>query len=166
MHGWPLYGVKILFCNSTNGQPCLFTTSKENRAILRQFCVDHCFLLLNCLSNHIHFVTNGFKRFSKTNSTDPRQRVPLRLNPFTLKMWTHIWIKFHITYHRTSKTNTSVYFKEECLPQSKGQTHCCMRRKCFASILQRCRNQCKAYSSHKRTKRVFDVPTNSFNHPF
>ena len=23
---------------------------------------------------------NGFKRFSKTNSTDPRQRVPLRLN--------------------------------------------------------------------------------------
>ena len=26
----------------------------------------------------MHFITNGYKRFSKTNSTDPRQRVPLR----------------------------------------------------------------------------------------
>ena len=25
----------------------------------------------------MHFITNGFKHFSKTNSTDPRQRVPL-----------------------------------------------------------------------------------------
>ena len=25
----------------------------------------------------MHFITNGYKRFSKTNSTDPRQRVPL-----------------------------------------------------------------------------------------
>ena len=26
----------------------------------------------------MHFITNGYKHFSKTNSTDPRQRVPLR----------------------------------------------------------------------------------------
>ena len=26
----------------------------------------------------ISFIPNGYKRFSKTNSTDPRQRVPLR----------------------------------------------------------------------------------------
>ena len=25
----------------------------------------------------MHFITNGYKCFSKTNSTDPRQRVPL-----------------------------------------------------------------------------------------
>ena len=25
----------------------------------------------------MHFITNGYKRFSKTNSTDPRQRAPL-----------------------------------------------------------------------------------------
>ena len=26
----------------------------------------------------MHFITNGYKRFTKTNSTDPRQHVPLR----------------------------------------------------------------------------------------
>ena len=26
----------------------------------------------------MHFITNGYKRFSKTNSTDPGQRVPLK----------------------------------------------------------------------------------------
>ena len=40
-------------------------------------CVDHCILLLKHLSNRVHFITNGYKRFSRTNSTDPRQRVPL-----------------------------------------------------------------------------------------
>ena len=39
--------------------------------------VDHCILLLKHLSNHMHFITNGFKRFLYTNSSDPRQRVPL-----------------------------------------------------------------------------------------
>ena len=35
-------------------------------------------LLLKYLSNHImHFITNSYKRFPKTNSTDPRQHVPL-----------------------------------------------------------------------------------------
>ena len=42
-------------------------------------CVDQCILLLQYLSNHMHFITNGYKRFLKTNSTDPRQqRVPLK----------------------------------------------------------------------------------------
>ena len=58
-------------------------------------CVDHCILLLNHLSNHMHFITNGYKHFSKTNSTDPRQRVPLSLlggattYTFLLAVW--IW---------------------------------------------------------------------------
>ena len=59
-----------------NGRPCQTTRLKENRAISRHVCVDHCILLLQHLSTHMHFITNGYKRFSKTNSTDPRQRVP------------------------------------------------------------------------------------------
>ena len=39
--------------------------------------MDHYILLLSKLSNHMHFITNGFKRFSKPTSTDPKQRVPL-----------------------------------------------------------------------------------------
>ena len=34
-------------------------------------------LLLKHLSKPLPFITNGYKRFSKANSTDPRQRVPL-----------------------------------------------------------------------------------------
>ena len=34
---------------------------------------------LNVNLFHVHFIKNGYKRFSKTNSTDPRQRVPLRI---------------------------------------------------------------------------------------
>ena len=30
--------------------------------------------------NHLHFITNGLKHFSKTNSTDPRQHIPLSSN--------------------------------------------------------------------------------------
>ena len=52
---------------------------KENRTILRHVCVDHYILLLNYQSNHLHFITSGFKRF-QTNSTDPRQRVPLTVD--------------------------------------------------------------------------------------
>ena len=38
-------------------------------------------VLLKHLSNHcMHFITNSHKRFSKTNSTEPRQRVPLSTN--------------------------------------------------------------------------------------
>ena len=41
--------------------------------------MDHYILLWKYLSNHMHFITNGFKRFSKTNSSDPRRRVPLKV---------------------------------------------------------------------------------------
>ena len=37
--------------------------------------MNHCILLLQHLPNHMHFITPGYKRFSKTNLTDPRQRV-------------------------------------------------------------------------------------------
>ena len=37
--------------------------------------MDHYILLLKHLSSHIDFITNGFKRLSWTNSTDPRQLV-------------------------------------------------------------------------------------------
>ena len=57
--------------------------NKENRAILRHVCVDHCILLLQHLSTQMHFITNRCKCLSKTNSTDPRQRVPFKpLDPF------------------------------------------------------------------------------------
>ena len=46
---------------------------------LSNTCVDHYTLLLKYLSNHMHFITNGYKYFLKTNSTDPRQRVPLTI---------------------------------------------------------------------------------------
>ena len=32
---------------------------------------------LKHLSNRVHFITNGYKRFFMTNSSDPWQRVPL-----------------------------------------------------------------------------------------
>ena len=56
------------------GRPCLSTRLKENHAISRRVCVDHCILLLPHLSPHMHFIINGYKRFSKT-STDSRKRV-------------------------------------------------------------------------------------------
>ena len=58
--------------------------SKRKPPNLRQMCVDHSILLFNHLFYHVHFITNGYKRFSKTNSTDPRQRVPLTQNDITL----------------------------------------------------------------------------------
>ena len=45
--------------------------------------MDHCIILVQHLSNHMHLITNGYKRFSKTNSTDPRQRVPLTITVLT-----------------------------------------------------------------------------------
>ena len=38
--------------------------------------IDYILLLIH-LSNHFNFITDGFISFSWTNSTDPRQRVPL-----------------------------------------------------------------------------------------
>ena len=43
---------------------------KENRAISRHVCVDRCILLLQHLSNHMHFitnVTNAFQRPTRPN---------------------------------------------------------------------------------------------------
>ena len=45
------------------------------------------FLLFKHLSN-MHFITNGYKRFLETNSTDPRQRVPLNYS-FQKGPYTH-----------------------------------------------------------------------------
>ena len=39
--------------------------------------VNHYILLFKYLSTHMHSITNGYKRFLRANSTDPRQRVPL-----------------------------------------------------------------------------------------
>ena len=70
----------VVFLLCCNGVQCQFTTTyKKNRAISRHVCVDYCILLLQHLSTLMHFTTNGYKRFSGTNSTDPRQRVPLRM---------------------------------------------------------------------------------------
>ena len=72
----------------------LFNEIKGHRAISRYVCVDHCSLLLQHLSTQMHFITKGYKRFSKTNSTDPRQRVPFKT--YSKKSWTGkltwIWI--------------------------------------------------------------------------
>ena len=35
------------------------------------------FYFYNIFLNHMQLIKNGYKRFSKTNSTDPSQRVPL-----------------------------------------------------------------------------------------
>ena len=53
------------------------------KMFLSDTCVDHYILLLKYLSNHMHFVINVYKRFSKTNSTDSRQRVPLIIGCLT-----------------------------------------------------------------------------------
>ena len=50
----------------------------EVKGKLSDTCVDHYFLLSKYLSNHMHFITYGYKLFSKTNSTDQRQCVPLK----------------------------------------------------------------------------------------
>ena len=71
------WGFFLLLCKLTrlaiHKWPSMFVD--EVKGISSDTCVDHCILLLNYLSNHMHFITNGYKRFSKTNSTNPRQRV-------------------------------------------------------------------------------------------
>ena len=56
-----IYGGQIF--DSHKWPTVLVRTVKENHAISRQICVDHCILLLQHLSNHMHFITNGYKRF-------------------------------------------------------------------------------------------------------
>ena len=55
----------------------------SSRHIMKMFVWIVIYILLqNYLSNHLHFITNHFKRFSKTTSTNPRQRVPLIIHWF------------------------------------------------------------------------------------
>ena len=61
-HKWP-----TVLVDEVKGKPCNF-----------EACL--CGLLystLQHLSTHMHFITNGYKLFSKTQG-DPRQRVPLK----------------------------------------------------------------------------------------
>ena len=69
----------------------------------------------------MHFITNGYKHFSKTNLTDPRQLVPKQIMFFTLV--SHQWIfytwpvdflqnlvliwSFYFVSPRSSRLNTS-----------------------------------------------------------
>ena len=71
-----IYGSQMF--DSDKWPTVLVRNVKGNRAVLRQICVDHCILLSKHLSHHVHFMTNGYKRFLETNSSDPRQRVPLK----------------------------------------------------------------------------------------
>ena len=64
-HKWP-----TVLVDEVKGKPWIFEACLCGSLIL----------LLQHLSTHMHFVTNAYKRFSKTNSTDPRQRVPLNSN--------------------------------------------------------------------------------------
>ena len=46
-------------------------------------CGDNYILLLQYLFTHMHFIKKtGYKRFSKTNSADLRQRIPLTYSSF------------------------------------------------------------------------------------
>ena len=83
----------------------------ENQALLRHNCVDHCILLLKHVFNHINFTTNGFKGFSWTNSTDPRQCVPLNWHSISQLM--HLiqcWFWFCFIYRRSK--HTAVAYKD------------------------------------------------------
>ena len=41
----------------------LIRNVKGNRAFFSDTCVDHYIVLVKHLSNHMHFITNGFKHF-------------------------------------------------------------------------------------------------------
>ena len=96
-HKWP-----TVFVDEVKGKPRSVT------------CVDHYILLLNYLSNRMHFITNGYKRFSKTNSTDSRQRVPLMAFlaiylknklPFAMKFSHVSFIVYIYTYRGIQQSN-------------------------------------------------------------
>ena len=55
-----------------------FAKEKENHAILRQICVDHCILLLKHLSNHMYFITNGYKCFLYFPLVRPKATCPYK----------------------------------------------------------------------------------------
>ena len=55
--------------------------------------MNRCILVFKRLSNHMYFTTNGDKRFSKTNSSDPRQRVLLN------QVWSEFRVRGCLTKH-------------------------------------------------------------------
>ena len=60
-HKWP-----TVLVDEVKGKPCNF-----------EACLCGSLYSTFTTSFYLHFITDGYKRFSKTNSTDPRQRVPL-----------------------------------------------------------------------------------------
>ena len=47
----------------------------------------------------MHFIKNGFRRFSKTNSTDPRQRVPLKERACIQSINVHVHTNASVLLH-------------------------------------------------------------------
>ena len=65
--------------HSHNWPTVLVRKVKRKPRNFEESCVAHCVLLLKHLSTHMYFITKGYKRFAYTNSSDPRQRVPLNI---------------------------------------------------------------------------------------
>ena len=62
--------------------PTVLTLVRKVKGNPRNFAANVCgslYSIVKHLSNYMHFITNGYQRFLKTNSTDPRQRVPLTI---------------------------------------------------------------------------------------
>ena len=83
---WP-----TVFLRDVKGNPCNF------EACLVWIKIFNLFKINNYLSNYLYFITNGSKRFSKTNSTDPRQRVFLR-NQIDILLATYAASKWIVVY--------------------------------------------------------------------
>ena len=75
----PFYGVKVLTPWKIAYRTCISSRRKRKTVHFRVilYLCSSLYFFLNHLSNHLNFITNSFKCFSKTNSTDPRQCVPL-----------------------------------------------------------------------------------------
>ena len=82
MHGWQdvlkvKYNDPHKFVSKLPGFPFALRT---NHAISRQICVDQLYSTFKTSFQPYAFYKNGYKRFSKTKLTDPRQSVPLELH--------------------------------------------------------------------------------------
>ena len=76
--------------------------------------MDHYILLLKYLSNHMHSITIGYIRFSKTNSTDPRQRVPLnKAISLAIMKKRHSHLNVHIISLRDRKKKILMWYNYE-----------------------------------------------------
>ena len=61
----------------------------------------------------MHFMTNGFKCFLKTNSSDPRQRVPLSLGPSLYQLGPSFFFYFRAAVGRYYTSHISILFSAE-----------------------------------------------------